>query len=127
MLGHRLRRYRYPNANLQQPCPRLWWSNLFRPILAFVYGEHASRWRLVRVERLLGKLLRLKRLADADVQQPLAGLRRQRLRWTIVAILYWQRPHRRRLVALGRLLRQCLRRKGNTDANMQHAVARVWW
>ena len=92
LLGYKLRSHRYPNANLHQSCTGLRWSTLFRPIFAFVYGEHASRWRLVRLERVLGERMRHEWHPDADVQQPLAGLRRQRLHWRGLAVLHREQP-----------------------------------
>ena len=118
-------RHRQANANLHQPGAGLRRQRLLRPVVALVYGERAGGRRLVGVERVLAGLLRRTRHADAHMQQPLAVLRRQRLRRGVVALLHRQRPDRRRLVGLECLLRHRLRRKRHANANMQLAVARV--
>ena len=117
-------RHRQANANLHQPGAGLRRQRLLRPVVALVYGERAGGRRLVGVERVLARLLRRKRHADAHMQQPLAVLRWQRLRRGVVALLHRQRPDRRRLVGLECLLGR-LRRKRDANANMQLAVARV--
>ena len=118
-------RRRQANANLHQPGAGLRRQRLLRSVVALVYGERAGGRRLVGVERVLARLLRRTRHADAHMQQPLAVLRRQRLRRGVVALLHRQRPDRRRLVGLECLLRHHLRRKRDADANVQLAVARV--